>query len=824
MLACGAPPPLWAQFAQLDTDLRPLVAPPPSAASDAAGALEPLPLQPSHQLAPPPRGPGKAALPMFLEADTLSGETDIGLHASGKVRLRRGGMTVRADRLDHTASDNTAHFIGNVRVDNLGNVYEGPEAKVQLDTSAGWFLSPTYRFARTGAGGRAERFDFIDEDHSRATRATYSSCTREDGAEPAWELTTSSVELDFEQDVGTAKDAVVRFYGVPILGAPSLTFPLSDARKSGWLPPSFDISDRSGFELEVPYYWNIAPNRDATLAPVYATRRGPGLNTEFRYLEPDFSGEWHADVMPHDQLADRERWRASVRHQHEIGSHTKAVLDLQRVSDDDYWKDYPRGVRGITPRLLGSRAALEQRLDTRALGLARIGTQQLDLFARVQDWQDLQTDDPTTNFVAPYRRAPQVGLAGFGDWGGLQWSLDTQVNRFTHVDPDLPTGTRWHALASMAYPVQPIPGVIGWTVTPRISLNAADYALDQRTAAGRRSISRAIPTFSLNSAWVLEKPGRWFGRDYVQTLEPRLQYLRTPFKDQADIPQFDSAPLDFNADSIYADNAFSGVDRVSDAHQVSAGLTARLIDPATGAEALRLGIVQRYLLSDQRITADGEPLTQRLSDLLLLGSTSVIPNWYLDSTLRYNADANLIERTTFTARYSPGAWRTAALTYRATRSQNRQIDIGWQWPIAGQVPLPGGGRALTPAAAVAAAANAGERPAGAASSAGCTRGTWYSVGRLNYNLLDNRITDSLLGIEYDGGCWIGRIVAERLSTGRAEATTRLMFQLELVGLSRLGASPLRSLRENIPGYRLLREDQSIIASPVESESFTPSDD
>jgi LPS-assembly protein len=823
----------------MDADMqwRQSVASPPAAAASAAQAAsgaasdatstDPVQLRRSYQMGLPTRDSRRdksAPLPIFVDADKLTGESGVRTTAEGSARMRRGTMTIRADKLEHTDADNTAHAVGNVRVDNLGNSYAGPQAQLQLDTNAGWFISPTYRFARTGAGGHAERFDFIDDQHANATKASYTSCTPEDGAGPAWELTTSKVELDFENEVGRAEGAVVRFYGVPILAAPVMTFPLSEKRKSGWLPPNFDISNRSGFEFELPYYWNIAPNYDATLTPTFATRRGAGLRTEFRYLEPNLSGVLNADLLPNDREAEKDRWLTRLQHQQNFDTRTWVKLDIQRTSDDDYWKDFPRAISGITPRLLSSQAAFEHRFDPGSLGMPGLGVQDLQAFARVQEWQALQTTDTSTRFVSPYRRAPQVGVAGSGDASGLQWSLDTQVNRFTHPgNENAIEGTRFHALTSIAYPINPVPGAIGWTITPRLNLNAASYALDEASTNGRKSMSRVIPTFSLNSVWVLERPGRWFGRDYIETLEPRLQYLKTPYRDQSAIPQFDSAPLDFNADSIYADNAFSGIDRVADAHQVAAGVTARLIDPTTGAEALRLGIVQRYLLSDQRITADGEPLTQKLSDLLLLGSTSVIPHWYLDSTLRWNADAHRVERTTFTTRYTPGAWRTVALTFRETRGLNRQVDIGWQWPFAGRMPSMTA-PAAAPAAAVAAAANAESGMRSGAGGCASGGGTWYTVGRVNYNLLDNRITDSLFGIEYDGGCWIGRVVAERLSTGQAEATTRLMFQLELVGLSRLGSSPLRALRDNIPGYRLLREENALIASPANPEPFTSAND
>ncbi len=231
---------------------------------------------------------------------------------------------------------------------------------------------------------------------------------------------------------------------------------------------------------------------------------------------------------------------------------------------------------------------------------------------------------------------------------------------------------------------------------------------------------------------------------------------------------------------------------MSDANQLTAGVTTRFLDPVSGAEALRLGIVQRYLLRDQRITAEGPPLTQRFSDVLLLGSSTLVPRWTLDGSIQYSPEIRRTVRSIIGVRYSPGPFRTINATYRLTRELSEQLELGWQWPIYGAGPTTGGSKA--------------------ASSASSCKGTWYGVGRINYSIQDSRITDSIMGLEYDAGCWIGRVVAERLSTGRSEATTRLLLQLELVGLSRLGSNPLRVLKDNIPGYRLLRDGNTAPAT------------
>ena len=822
LLLAGGHGALRAQADRLDTELILSAPRVPSLAAkpapDASADINPFLLM-SPRLSPAPRGEAGRLLPIFLEADQLNGKTDEFTKAEGTARLRRGQLTIRADEIKHTSADNTAHATGHVRVDRAGDVYTGPQAQLQLDTSAGFFLTPQYRFARTGAGGMADRIDFIDDQHAVAYGATYTSCTPDDQGDLSWVLTTSKVSMDFEHNEGVAENAVVRFMGVPILAAPVLSFPLSDERKSGWLPPTFEQNSRSGFIFAQPYYWNIAPNRDATLTPTYSTRRGLGLNTEVRYLEASHRGSLDLKTLPNDQVRGNDRWLVNLQQETNFDAQSSGGIKLLRASDDDYWKDFSREPPGITRRLLSSTAQYERHLSVNEVGLRDIGASDLSWYARVQDWQVLQDfTSADTRIVSPYQRAPQIGVASLGERGGWEWQLNSEVNRFVNHDPTLPTGTRAHFVGSFARPILPWADTPGWTITPRLGLNAASYAMDQPLANGNTQTARIVPTVSLDSSWVLERSANWFGRDYIQTLEPRLHYVRTPYVEQSLVPKFDAAPVDFNFDSIYGDNAFSGIDRVSDANQLTAGLTSRVIDPANGTEALRLGMVQRVLLSDQRITADGTPQTQRLSDLLLLASTSVIPRWNFSTNLEYSSQIHRVNRSVLSTSYSPGPWRTVGLTYRLARGSSEQVDFGWQWPIAGRRPPLADDAADTSGTAPSLLANATQR-------AGCCGdgGTYYSVGRISYSILNSRVTDSLFGFEYDAGCWIGRIVAEKTSISSTETATRLMFQLELVGLSKLGSSPLRVLKENIPGYRLLRDERTPFSPSEGPEPFSSND-
>jgi LPS-assembly protein len=734
--------------------------------------------------------------PVLVEAAEIRARPDVDVVAEGDALLRQGKTEIRAERLSYDQLTDIARGTGNVRISRDGNEYSGPELQLQLGRFEGYFISPTYFFSRTQAGGNATRVDFLGEDLAITTGATYTSCPRDGSGDPAWLLSADRVTMDFATNEGVAEGAVLRFYGVPILAGPSLSFPLTDARKSGWLPPTTSLDNKSGVLLSVPYYWNLAPNRDATLTPTVISKRGVGLGTEFRYLEPNYAGALNLNLLPDDRLAGRSRSALGLTHEGAMFGNGVFKASVARVSDDDYWKDFPHDWPGLTPRLLA--ADLQ----------ASKGFGNWNTYARVLRWQVLQEplsqDLSEQIYPVPYDREPQIGVRGSQRlWGGFEVALETEFNRFANpegtIQPlladgttaPLPmTGSRVHALGSLSWPyITP-----GWSLIPKLALNAASYSIDQPVSvgeyAGSTNFSRAIPTFSLDSAWVLERDTDWFGRATRQTLEPRLLFVKTPFSDQLGLPNFDSAPKDFNFDSIYTDNAFSGIDRVSDAFQVTAGVTTRVLDAHTGAEALRLGLAQRFLFSDQRVTADGKPDTQRVSDLLLVGSTTLVPQWKLDAGVQYSPEIERTVRSVLGVRYSPGPYRTVSAAYRFKSDESdlvedgiEQAELGWQWPLYGPV----------------------RRPGMRAAEGSCT-GTWYSVGRVSYNMRDNRVTDAVLGFEYDAGCWIGRMVAKRLSTSQFEATTQLGFEIEFVGLSRLGTNPLKVLKDNIPGYRLLRDD------------------
>ncbi|WP_370632223.1 LPS-assembly protein LptD [Rhodoferax sp. U2-2l] len=732
----------------------------------------------------------RSVLPIFVSGDTITGRTDLETVVQGHAMLRKGDMVVRANRLEYNQSTDLARATGQVRVNRAGNVYEGPLLELRVDAFEGFFNQPTYHFLKNDAHGQADRVDFLDEQRAVIHNATFTTCKRQGGPDwmPAWILKATQLSMDNAEDVGTAEGALLSFQGVPLLPIPYLSFPLSGQRKSGVLPPTLGLDNVNGVEVAVPYYWNIAPNRDATFTPTLMSKRGLNLGAEFRYLEPDYSGTTQLDWMSSDKLRDADRWSVNATHQGSIDSGWTdngfaLNLSLNRVSDDNYWRDFSRAGGSVTQlsatdtALFAANTLLTQRLLANDAQLSWTNGP-FSSMVRTLKWQTLQ--DPTAPIVPPYDRMPQIATRyASTSEAGLNLSADVDYTQF-HSDSALTNQVNGQRMFSMLQASRTWRAPEGF-ITPKLQLHATQYQFDAPLRNGATQVSRVVPTFSLDGGLVFERDTQFFGRNLSQTLEPRAFYVHTPYRDQNSLPNYDSGANDFNISTVYTENAFVGHDRISDSHLVTLGVTSRLLDPDTGAEAARFGVAQRVLFDDQRVTLPGgAPLTDRISDVLLGGSVNWHPQWNVNGTVQYNPDISRTVRSTLGASYRPGSYRTVTAAYRFQRDSSEQIDLGWQWPLSDLWR----GRsqdAMDPGA-----------------------GRWYSVGRLNYSLNEAQMVNTVLGFEYDAGCWLGRIVLERVQTSTASATQSIMFQLELVGFSRLGVNPLKTLRDNVPGYQILR--------------------
>ncbi len=718
----------------------------------------------------------------FVRGDRITGRPEIDTVIDGRAELRRGGTVLKADRIEYYQPDDLAKARGNVYLNRDGNVYEGSEGQIRVDAQEGYFLDPRFTLLKNGGKGQASRIDFVDDKRSVARNASYSTCRREPegGAKPDWVIRASQVRFDSETDIGEASDGRLEFKGIPILGAPYFTFPMSDARKSGWLPPSINLDNLSGVEVVVPYYVNLAPNRDLTLYPGIMSRRGVNAGVETRYLEKEYRGTARLDWMPNDSLRNRSRWGITSSHTGALDTGVAAIgrislnLGLNRVSDDDYWRDFPRATGSLTQRLLPN--------DANVAWLR--GPWEVNL--RTQKWQTLQQTGSV--ITPPYDRLPQLnGRYSRFNVGGFDYSVELDSTRFD-ADRSLtaqPNAQRSYALAHISRPyVTP-----GSFFIPKLQLHSSAYhydaALSSGPLAGARSASRVLPSLSLDSGLIYERNANYWGRNFTQTLEPRAFYTYTPFKDQSSLPIYDSGSKDYNFATVFSENTFTGHDRIADNNLLTLGLSSRLLDPVTGAEIVRLNYAQRLRFKDQQvILPGGTPDNSRFSDMLFGAGLNWNTQWQFDGNVQYSPSIGRSLRTTLGTRYSPSDYRVVSATYRLKRGESEQIDLGWQWPINDLW---------------------GDKGKDLGRGQGQGDGRWYSVGRMNYSLRDSKWVDTLVGFEYDAGCWLMRFALERLQTTNTSANKRILFQMEFVGFARVGSNPLSALQGNVPRYQLLRE-------------------
>ncbi|HEX6005833.1 MAG TPA: LPS-assembly protein LptD [Burkholderiales bacterium] len=734
----------------------------------AATAQEGLQLKPQHALGlAAPADP--SALPVFLEADRLRGHSEKEIEAEGNVKLRRGGQSVFADWMRYDPPADEVRARGNVQLQQGGDIVYGERLQYNLETERGHIEKPRYiltpeprqavagpatkpRFAGADARGRAERFLFQGPKHYQAEAAEYTTC--EPGKDD-WFIKSAKLDIDKENDVGVGRDVSIVFMDRTIFYSPYLTFPLHQQRKSGFLTPHLGTSTRSGIEVTVPYYWNIAPNMDYTLSPRMLSKRGIQLNNEFRYLEPDFKGEARFEFLPGDrQKNDDTRYAAFLRHEQRLPYGWYGYLNLQKVSDDAYFTDLSTQIALTSQVLLPREGILARNGNWGQSGV-------YGLTAQIQRWQTLQAD-PLAPITPPYNRQPQVSfLAQNWDLMRTDFELLGQFVDFDH--PTLVKGRRTVAYPSLSLPLQSSYAYL----IPKAGMHVTHYALDKSTTT-LPDTTRTLPILTTEAGLIFERDARLGNQSFIQTLEPKVYYVYIPYRDQTQIPIFDTGQRDINFATIFAENQFSGQDRINDANQVTIGATTRFVDAQSGIERVRMAVAQRYYFKSQQVFVPGVPLRSSQSsssDLLAALSGTIARNWVAEAGWQYNTDLSQTEKFNVGARYQPQPGKVLNLVYRSTTGAVRQTDISTQWPVTAQ---------------------------------------WTALARWNYSLLDRRMLEGLAGFEYNGGCWVFRAVAHRFATAIQQASTSVFLQLELGGVSRIGTNPFDVLKSNIAGY--VRQD------------------
>jgi LPS-assembly protein len=561
--------------------------------------------------------PSATPVPTFIFADQIEGAPGKETRAEGNAELRKANTSVEADSMKYFEESEEVEAVGHVRIERAGDVITGPSLKYRMTDSTGTFERPEFTLAprpRTGvtpveAHGNASAAEFLGEDRFKIRDAFFTTC-KPDKAD--WYLQAREIDLDYTRQVGTAHGGRVVFKGVTIIPAPFLDFSLNNERKSGFLPPHIGTTGKSGAEFSAPYYLNLAPNYDATLTPRYMTKRGLQIAGEGRYLQPFYNGEYRGEILPNDRARDQTRSAQTFVHNYRDGP-LGAGLNLNKVSDDFYFQDLSSRIN-ITSQVNLMRDGYV------SYGGAWAGTGNYGITGRVQSFQTLQTD-PQNPVPIPYARRPQLSLgAARQDLAGFDFGMSGEYVNFAcpnicNAPATNPTGVV--GSRAIVYPAFTMPktGTASF-LTPKLGLHVTQYELNRQDPATPASINRTLPIASVDSGLIFERDTQWRGQSFVQTLEPRAYYVYIPFRDQNQIPIFDTAVADLNSAQIFSENAFAGGDRINDANQITLGLTSRMLASSTGQEAFRATFAAILLPGPAR-DADPDRHPAHLSQLRL---------------------------------------------------------------------------------------------------------------------------------------------------------------------------------------------------------------
>jgi LPS-assembly protein len=724
---------------------------------DAATGLMLAPQLQEHPL------PAGSAAAKFVTGDRTEGTAEQNVTVTGHGEVRTDRTVIKADRLHYSADTDIADAYGNVHLVNNGNTFVGPEAHLQVGATEGYLLSPTYHFNLTNGSGQAQRIDVIDPEQSTAEQGTYTACAC--ATDPAWYVRFTRFRMDTGDNTGAASNAVLYFENVPIFASPYLTFPLNDERRSGFLPPTIGLNSTTGVDVTVPYYFNIAPNRDLTLSPRIMTHRGVQIAGTYRYLAPTYSGTTTVEYVPYDSITKTDRWAIFAQHAQNLGNGFGAYYNFNRVSDNTYPEDLSQSNNLM---IVGTQLLFQEE------GGFTYSNGPWSALARIQHWQTLPPS------IAPYGREPQLNVKYQKyDVGGFDFGAEADATRFRTTETDMAEGQRVYLNPYVSYPIMRP----GYFFVPKAQYHLAAYDLsalgseENTNQPYARHSSIAVPTLSVDSGLVFERPVRIFGRNMIQTLEPRLYYVYTPYRDQSRIPVFDTVTSDFGLAEIFTDNTFVGNDRIADANRLTAALTTRFIDEGSGDERARFLVARQYYFRNQTVTMPLEPTEQATHSDYIFGAAFKLGAGFASETaLQYNTENAELVRSNIGFAWSPGERRVLNVAYRYTRATTALSDqpinqavLSAQWPLTRQL---------------------------------------YAVTRVNYDINGHKLVDGLLGLQYDADCWALGVALQRYAnginaSGSYASGTRVLAQLQLKGFSKIDNGLEAQFRASVPGYSSL---------------------
>lgn len=655
------------------------------------------------------------------------------------VTIKQGARELSAESATYDASERRFEVEGDVE-------YRSPDLRLKGGTGSwdargtGAFTGTEFELPARPARGSAATLKMTSDGELILREVRFTTCP---AGNEDWMIRASGIEIDQKTQQGRGRNVRVDLKGIPILYTPVISFPVGDARKSGFLFPSFGTSEKSGFELGVPYYFNLAPNYDLTLTPFLLSRRGFGLGAEYRYLTERSRGDLDTRFLPGDDLASRDRWLGTLVHRTDLGERLRIDANLAEASDTRYFEDFGLGPDGTSITFLD-----------RHIHLAWLG-QGWRFDGRLQDFQTIDlTVDPLSR---PYSRLPQLAFTGL--WpapSGLEASLDAETTWFER-DAGV-TGLRADVMPRIAWPARGP----GYHFEPSAAWRATAYELTDLDPTADDTPDRLAPILALDAGLVFEREAG--SRDHlVQTLEPRMRYTWIPFRDQTDFPVFDTALPDLNLVQLFRNNRYVGADRLGDANELAAGLTTRLLQAESGQQYLTATIGQRFYFESPRVLLPGEvPETRNSSNLVGEIDLTAWRDWSARFAMEYDGEASNTLRGEAGIQYRPRPDTVVNLGYRYREALLEQWDTAFAWR-------------LSP--------------------------SWQIYARQVYSTKENKSIDRFAGFEYTGCCWRVRLLGRNYVSNRTgENDTSVMLQVELKGLSSVGTRNDAFLERGIRGY------------------------
>jgi LPS-assembly protein len=675
-----------------------------------------------------------------LEAGRI--EAQIGDNPSASmsdgVLLQRDDKLAGAESARYDPEQRALFLEGGVRYEDPGTQIISRSAEFGYDMGRIRFVGAEFSLGSNNSRGAADSLEINQNGTLSLGGVQYTTCPP--GAED-WLIEGKSILLDTNTGVGTAKGMKLRFKSVPILYLPHMSFPISDARKSGFLTPEIGSSARGGNEIRVPWYWNIAPNYDATITPRLLTDRGLQLAAEFRYLSQRNDGRLAADYLPDDSVLNRSRHQLQYQHRTLFDNGWRNRINFREVSDSQYFEDLGGSLSASSITNLDRHVSFDYY------------SRHLSLFAQVQDFQTI--DDTILPEDQPYRRLPQVLLSANWPLAILDLGLDLDVVNFDR-DTGI-TGWRFNAAPSIEVPITR-PGAF---FTPAIAFNYTRYDLSNTAPGEATEQTRTVPIASVDTGLILERA--MTGSNRIQTIEPRMLYVNIPFREQDDLPVFDTITPDLNLVQLFRKNRFLGLDRIGDTEQLSFGVTTRVLDLDTGRELVTATIGQTRYFGDRMVTLPGVAAsTLERSDYIAQLRFLLWKNVNFGFGHQWGTGDNGTALSEARIQYRPARNRILNIAYRFRRDSLEQGDISVSWPITKK---------------------------------------WSFVGRYNYSIRDQEALEEFYGFEYESCCWGLRLVTRRhISTRDGTRDTSIGLQFILKGMTSVGTAADKMLERGILGY------------------------